>query len=112
QALAESGDLWAAFSRVAASNPVAWHRQSFSREEIITPSIDNRLIAWPYTRRMVANPTVNQGAAILIMSLARAKAAGIPANRIVYIWGGAGAREPRDYLDRDHYYESHAQAAV
>lgn len=112
EALAESGDLWATFSRVAASNPVAWLKHSFSREEIITPSADNRLIAWPYTKLMVANPTVNQGAAILITSLARAKAAGVPANQIVYIWGGAGANEPRDYLDRDHYYESHAQATV
>lgn len=112
QALAESGDLWAACSRVAAANPAAWLKQCFSPEEIITPTADNRMIAWPYTRRMVANPTVNQGAAVLLTSLARARAAGIPASRLVHIWGGAAAREPRDYLDRDQYGESHAQAAV
>ena len=112
EALAESGDLWAKSSRVAASNPVAWLKRTFSREEIITPSVDNQLIAWPYTKLMVANPTVILGAAILVMSLAKAKAMGIPADRIIYIWGGTGAHEPRDYLDRDHYYESHAQAAV
>jgi acetyl-CoA C-acetyltransferase len=112
EALAESGNLWADFSTVAASNPFAWSRQRFSREEIITPSADNRMIAWPYTKRMVANPMVNQGAAVLIMSLARARAAGIPTDRIVYIWGGAGAHEPRDYMDRDTYCQSHAQAAV
>jgi acetyl-CoA C-acetyltransferase len=112
QALAESGDLWAACSRVAAANPAAWLKQRFSPDEIVTPSADNRMIAWPYTRRMVANPTVNQGAAVLVMSLARARAAGVPVDRIVHIWGGAAAREPRDYLDRDQYGESHAQAAV
>lgn len=112
QALAESGDLWAACSRVAAANPAAWLKQRFSPEEIVTPAADNRMIAWPYTRRMVANPTVNQGAAVLVTSLARARAAGITASRLVHIWGGAAAREPRDYLDRDQYGESRAQAAV
>jgi acetyl-CoA C-acetyltransferase len=112
QALAESGNLWATYSSVAASNPAAWLKQRFSADEIITPSADNRLIAWPYTKLMVANPTVNQGAAILITSLANAKRAGIDKRRCIHIWGGAAANEPRDYLQRDHYYESHAQNAV
>jgi acetyl-CoA C-acetyltransferase len=112
EALAESGDLWAKYAGVAASNPAAWLKQRFSAAEIITPSADNRLIAWPYTKLMVANPTVNQGAAILMTSLARARAARIAEHRIVHIWGGAAANEPRDYLQRDHYYESHAQNAV
>jgi acetyl-CoA C-acetyltransferase len=30
----------------------------------------------------------------------------------VHVWGGASAEEPRDYLDRDQYVESHAQNAV
>jgi acetyl-CoA C-acetyltransferase len=112
EALAESGDLWAKYAGVAASNPAAWLKRRFSAAEIITPSADNRLIAWPYTKLMVANPTVNQGAAILMTSLARARAARIAEHRIVHIWGGAAANEPRDYLQRDHYYESHAQNAV
>jgi acetyl-CoA C-acetyltransferase len=112
EALAESGDLWATYASVAASNPAAWLKHRFSGAEIITPSRDNRLIAWPYTKLMVANPTVNQGAAILMTSLARARKAGIAEQRIIHIWGGASANEPRDYLQRDHYYESHAQNAV
>ena len=112
EALAESGDLWVKYAGVAASNPAAWIKHRFSAAEIITPSADNRLIAWPYTKLMVANPTVNQGAAILMTSLARARKAGIAAERLIHIWGGAAANEPRDYLQRDHYYESHAQNAV
>ena len=49
---------------------------------------------------------------MLLTSLAKAKAAGIPENRIVHIWGGASAEEPRDYLLRDQFYESHPQNAV
>jgi acetyl-CoA C-acetyltransferase len=61
---------------------------------------------------MVANPTVNQGAALLLTSRGKARAAGIAEDRLVYIWGGAAAEEPRDYLERDQYAESHAQNAV
>jgi acetyl-CoA C-acetyltransferase len=112
EALAESGDLWAKYAGVAASNPAAWIRQRFSAAEIIAPSADNRLIAWPYTKLMVANPMVNQGAAILLTSLARAREAGIADERSIHIWGGAAANEPRDYLQRDQFYESHAQNVV
>ncbi len=112
QARAESAELWARYSDAAASNPAAWLKRRFSAAEISTPSADNRLIAWPYTKLMVANPTVNQGAALLLTNLRRARQAGITGARLVYIWGGAAAHEPRDYLDRDHYHISHAQNAV
>jgi acetyl-CoA C-acetyltransferase len=61
---------------------------------------------------MVANPAVNQGAAVLLTSLARARAAGIPDHRLVHVWGGAAADEPRDYLARDDYRHSGAMEAV
>src|SRR4051794_13197713 len=53
QALAESGQLWARFSTVAAANPQSWMKRAVAAEEITTPSPDNRLIAWPYTKLMV-----------------------------------------------------------
>lgn len=111
-AQAESGDLWSVYSRVAAANPFAWLRKSYAGNDIVTPTPDNRLIAWPYTKRMVANPNVNQGAAVLLTSLARARAARIPDGNLIHIWGGAAANEPRDYLDRDQFHRSHAQDAV
>src|ERR1700710_243361 len=61
---------------------------------------------------MVANPTVNMGSAILMPSLARARAAGIAEDRLVHTLGGASAEEPRDYLARDQFFESHSQNAV
>jgi hypothetical protein len=109
---AESAALWSAFSGVAARNPAAWLGRETSAAEIATPGERNRPIAFPYNKLMVANPMVNQGGAILLTSLARARAAGIPDDRLVYLWAGAAAVEPRDYLDRDHYHEAHAQNAV
>lgn len=112
QALRESSALWSTFSKVAAKNPHSWLKRSFEPDAIMTPTAENRLIAWPYNKLMVANPMVNQGAALIVTSLARAREAGIPDNRMVHFLGGAHAEEPRDYLARDQYTESHAQNAV
>jgi acetyl-CoA C-acetyltransferase len=112
QAMAESGRLWSAYSSVASENPNAWLKRRFMPDEITTPTPDNRLIAWPYTKLMVANPTVNMGGAILMTSLAKARAAGIAEDRLTHVWGGAFAEEPRDYLVRDQFVESRAQNAV
>jgi acetyl-CoA C-acetyltransferase len=112
EALAESGALWSTYARVASENANSWLKKRFAPEEITTPSADNRLIAWPYTKLMVANPAVNMGAALILTSLAKARAAGVAEEKLVYPLGGASAEEPRDYLLRDQFYESHPQNAV
>jgi len=112
QALDESGALWSRYAQAAAANPNAWIKRGFAPDEITTPSPDNRLIAWPYTKLMVANPSVNLGAAVLLTSLAKAREAGIAEDRLIYIHGGASAEEPRDFLARDQFTQSHAQNAV
>jgi len=112
EALAESGSLWATYARVASENPNSWLKKRFSSDDITTPTPENRLIAWPYTKLMVANPTVNMGGAVLLTSLAKARAAGVSEDKIIYPIGGASAEEPRDYLIRDQFRESHAQNAV
>jgi acetyl-CoA C-acetyltransferase len=50
---------------------------------------------------MVANNAVNQGAAVILTSLAVAQELGIPAERLIYVGRGAAAREPGDLLLRD-----------
>src|SRR5438270_1832291 len=112
EAMAESGTLWSRYPEAAAQNPNAWLKRRYAPDEITTPTADNRLIAWPYNKLMVANPTVNMGAALLLTSLAKARAAGIAEDKLVYPLGGASAEEPRDYLLRDQFYESHPQSAV
>jgi acetyl-CoA acetyltransferase len=112
EAHAESAALWARFSDVASTNASSWSSEALTAAEIATPTADNRLIAWPYTKRMVANPAVNQGAAVLLMRLSLARALGIPDDNMVHVWGGASANEPRDYLARATYNQSTAQDAV
>ncbi|MGY2049666.1 acetyl-CoA acetyltransferase [Methylobacterium sp. JK268] len=109
---AESAALWAAMARVAADNPSAWLRRPVTPEEIAEPSAGNRPIAWPYPKLMVANPVVNQGAAVIVASLAAARAAGLPEHRLIHVGPGAAAGEPRDWLSRDAFDHAPAQDAV
>ncbi|MCK2169487.1 hypothetical protein MY522_22340, partial [Thalassospira xiamenensis] len=75
-AMEESGRLWARMARIAANNPYTWSERTPSAEEIITPTAENRAVAWPYTKWQVANPMVNQGAALLLTSAAVAREMG------------------------------------
>src|SRR5690606_32700842 len=70
--LSAVGELWAGFSRVAEANPFAWIRQAFTGSEITTATDDNRMVGWPYTKRMVSNPDVNMASAAIICSVQRA----------------------------------------
>src|SRR5690606_1542311 len=112
EAQQESALLWSRYSAAAARNPYAWSKTAMAPADIATVTPDNRMISWPYVKRMVANPNVNQGAAIIVTSLAKARAAGIPEHRLAFIGAGASASEPRDWLAREAYTVSHAQDAV
>jgi acetyl-CoA C-acetyltransferase len=112
QAQQASAALWEKYSAVAAANPFSWLHEPLSAAEIGTPGPGNRMIAWPYVKHMVANPMVNQGAAVIITSLALARAAGVAEDKMVYVYCGAAASEPRDYLDRAQLDRSHALEAV
>lgn len=112
EAQAESALLWSRYAAAASRNPYAWSKTPLTPADIATVTPDNRIIGWPYTKRMVANPHVNQGAAIIVTSLAKARAAGIPEDQLVFVGAGASASEPRDWLARDAYHINPAQDAV
>lgn len=106
EAQRESAEMWSRMSEVAARNEHAWLRKAISAEDILTISPDNRPIAFPYSKLMVANSSVNQGAAFIVTSLAAAKRHGISEDRIAYVGYGAAADEPGGVMARDHYSRS------
>ena len=108
----ESAALWARYAKVAADNPLAWLRNAPDADAIGEITADNRIINWPYRKLMVANPSVNQAAAIMVTSLATARELGIDESKLTFIHGGAAAAESEDYLERDSYARSTAQDAV
>jgi acetyl-CoA C-acetyltransferase len=88
------GRLFAPFTEVAATNPYAWFAEVRTADEIATPSTDNRIVAEPYTKRMTAFLGSDQGAALVVCSLAAARRAGVD-DRAVFIWSGAEASDVR-----------------
>jgi acetyl-CoA C-acetyltransferase len=88
------GRLFAPFSRVAAANPHAAARVEHTAEALATVTDRNRIVAEPYARMTVARDQVNQAAALVVCSVAKARALGVPSDRWVHIHGIVGAHEP------------------
>ncbi len=93
------GELFAPFTRVAAANPHAAAPTVRDAAELVAPGPRNRMIADPYPRYLVSRDQVNQGAAVLLTSVATAQRLGVPRERWVFLHGHADLRE-RDLLER------------
>lgn len=102
------GRLFAPFSAVAAKNPHAWFPTKRSAEEIATEAPDNRMIGFPYTKYLNAIIQVDQAAAVILASTAKADELGVAAEKRVYLHGCADATELWNPLDRVNYHSSPA----
>ena len=107
----DMGRLFAPFTQVAQGNPHAMSQQVFSADELATVTGPNRLTSDPFPRRMVARDQANQGAAVLMTSVGRARAMGVPEGRWIYLWGGADVKE-RTPMERQDLSRSPASVAA
>lgn len=107
QHLQAMSELWAEFSRVAAQNPYAQFPEERSAEFLSTPSPENYPIADPYLKWHVAQDAVNQGAAVILMSVGEAERLGVPPHKWVYLHGYAQARD-RFVTERQDLSQSEA----
>ena len=81
-------ELWARFSDVAATNPHAWIQQRYTAQAIRTPTSDNRMIGFPYTKLMNSNNDVDMAAALVMCSVERAEALGIARDKWIFLHAG------------------------
>jgi len=102
------GALWSSFSDVAATNPHAWIQRSFTPDEVATPTADNRMVGFPYTKLMNSNNNVEQGAALVLCSAAAATAAGISRDRWVFLHAGTDAHDHWFITERQDLHSSPA----
>ncbi|MGV9713579.1 acetyl-CoA acetyltransferase [Gordonia sp. NPDC003424] len=86
---AAMGELFAPLSVVAAANPHAAAPTVRTPGELAAVTDDNRVVADPYTRLLVARDQVNQAAAVVLTSVATARSLGIPAEKWVFLHGHA-----------------------
>ena len=102
------GKRYERFSIIASENPYAWEKNHFSSEEIITPSLKNRIICHPYTKRMVSNLYVDQAAALVMTTEDIAKKLGIDRELWVYPMGGVELKNIFYLSQRPILYDSPA----
>ncbi len=103
--------VWSRFSAVAAEQPAAWTRTAYSAEQLRTPSAENRPVTFPYLKLLNANITVDQGAALLLCSVATAEALGVPRERWTFLHAGARATDEWNLSERRSLAHSPAIAA-
>ncbi|MEL6828870.1 MAG: acetyl-CoA acetyltransferase, partial [Pseudomonadota bacterium] len=80
--------LFAKFAAVASQHPKAqFDTSTFDEDFLATPSKDNYPFADPFLKWLMAQDNVNQAAAVLLMSDAKADALGVPIAKRVYVHG-------------------------
>jgi acetyl-CoA C-acetyltransferase len=106
------GQLFARFAGVAKANPLADRRQGYTADQIATVGPNNPFIGFPYTRLMNSNAFIDQAAAVILTSVGKARALGIPEKRWVYLHGCADAHDHWYISDRHNYHSSPAMRIV
>ena len=96
--LIQIGKMWSKFSKTAANHPYAWSKTFRTPEEIITPGPTNRPVAFPYTKFMNSFVTVDQGAAIILMSEDTSKKYSQNNKQTVYFLGGGYAEDRQRFM--------------
>jgi acetyl-CoA C-acetyltransferase len=81
--------LMAPFSAVAAANPYAFFPRAYSAAQLAAVNNDNYALTLPYSKNLVAQDAVNQGAAVLVCSAAKARSLGVPAQNWIFLHGFA-----------------------
>lgn len=102
-----AAELLARNARVAADDPHAWFRDAPDAETIAAVTPDNRMIAYPYTKRMNAIIDVNQAAAVVVVSERFARDRGLFADAMVVL-AGVGAVDAWNSVERATFEESPA----
>ncbi|MEM1141868.1 MAG: hypothetical protein AAGI88_04720 [Pseudomonadota bacterium] len=82
-------ELLLSLNEVAASNPYAQFPAALSADDLLGAEHITQI----YTKRMVAQDSVNQGAALLLTTVAKARQLGIPEENWVFMHGAAYGME-------------------
>jgi acetyl-CoA C-acetyltransferase len=106
------GRLWSNFARVAAKNPYAWIRDAPTPAAITTPSADNRMVAFPYTKLLMANMPVDMAASFIMTSFEHATSLGVARDRMVFPDCGADANDHWLISDRPQLDDSPAMRSI
>jgi acetyl-CoA C-acetyltransferase len=106
------GRVMAPMTEVAAASPHAWFPVARPAAEIVTPTADNRMVAYPYTKLMTAIMDVDMAAGLLLATAEKADELGVPEGQRVYLRGWGYAEDPAHVADHPDLWRSPAMAAA
>jgi acetyl-CoA C-acetyltransferase len=90
------GRMLAPFSETAANNPYAFKQQAYDAATLADQGPGNYPISLPYSKLLVAQDSVNQGSALLLCSVGKARDLGIDHSRWIFVQAYAEGED--DYL--------------
>ena len=105
--LRQLGRLFERMTEVAERNPHAWFRERRSASELTRVTEENRMVANPYPKNLVAIMDVDMASGLLLASDEKADALGIPRDRRIYLRGFCEARDPFYVAEREDLSRSH-----
>jgi len=106
------GELMQPFTEVAAENSYSWFPVARSAEEIATANDSNRWVGYPYPKYMNSVIRVDQGAAVVLTSVGKARELGIDESKWVYLHGCAEANDIWNPIERPELHRSHAMKSM
>lgn len=106
------GALFAPMTEVAARNAHAWFPIARTARQLITDGPDNRMVGYPYPKYLNAIIQVDQAAAVLLCSSAKADELGVPQDRRVYLHGCSDTHEIWNPIDRVNFHTAPAIAVA
>ena len=106
------GELMAPMTEMAAANPYAWFPERRRADELVTPTPDNRMVGYPYTKQTVAIMDVDMASALVLATHAAADHLGVPAERRVYLRGWASGQDAVYVAEHPDLWRSPAMSAV
>ena len=101
-------EMFAPLSAKAATNPFAVQKRAHDAVEIGEVGDDNPWVVHPYSRLLVARDGVDQAAAVVMMTVEKADALGIPKERRVFLHGCADLRDRLFMSERPNLLSSPA----
>jgi acetyl-CoA C-acetyltransferase len=108
----EMAEVMAAMTPIAAANQHSWRPHTLTADEVATPGPDNRYVGWPYTKAEVSVMDVDMAAALLVVTVEKADALGIPDERRAYLNASAYAEDPPGIAEREDMAASAAMAVT
>jgi acetyl-CoA C-acetyltransferase len=102
------GEFFSPFTKVASENPHSWFPTYRPPAEISTPSEKNRFVGFPYTKYLNAVIEVDMAAAVVMTSVEKARALGIPQSKWVFLHGCGDANDIWNVSERVNYFSSPA----